>query len=176
MKGIIALIAVVLLSGCASTQMQVIDKPEKSKRLFYRDLSIQQIPDPEFAAQNNMERPVIKKKGLNVIGMEAPFFISFSNESSELKAVAKNSGLSLLLKNVDTQARYIIVGYSHGFSAAGIEKLATERAKNIALVLRNQGVPESNLHLFASYSDMNSAQKRLKTFPSIGAHVFKVYN
>lgn len=178
MKGIILLLSLVVLSGCAATNSYVVDpshKAEKSKRLFYRDLTVVAYPsvsDPKREDKLTDNLPQSTNTEFNIIGMNAPYFVAFKNESSEPISLKKNFGLSLLLQKADAQARYIIIGYSHGISAVGIEKLASDRAENVAQLLVDAGVPRSQLHLFASFSGGGSASGAV--FPTIGTHVFKV--
>jgi len=171
---------VLALAGCASnSQVKTIEEEPRSHRIFYKDLSVRgnhlkvhpMVSEPKLNNESNE---------LGIISLSAPFFIAFANESFEALPEKKNVGLSALLRDLDAQASYIIVGYSHGYSAAGTRNLAEARSDHVANLLVKHGVPISNLHLMASSSNSEDAALVVGksspplTFPAFGAHVFKV--
>jgi outer membrane protein OmpA-like peptidoglycan-associated protein len=171
---------VLALAGCASnSQVKTTEEDPRSHRIFYKDLSVR---EESLKVHPMVSEPKLNNEtdGLGMISLSAPFFIAFENESFEALPAKKNVGLSALLRDLDAQASYIIVGYSHGYSAAGTRNLAEARSDHVAKLLASNGVPLSNLHLMASSSNSEDAALVVGksyppiTFPAFGAHVFKL--
>lgn len=180
MKKIILCLALSVLAGCSANKSIEVQPVEKSPRLFYRDLSVQAVYQP--VSEPKLAKEVVQTiPGFpSVTPMAAPYYVEFVNESIRPKNKKANPGLSMLLDGLDIDAKYMIIGHSHGVSSKGIDVLAKERALFVAGLLRDVGVPVSNLYVFGSSSapadePFRAAKKNTpRTFPALGTHVFKI--
>lgn len=188
MKRIFVIVAIAMLAGCA-VHKPVEPIEAKSPQLIYRDLTVVHMPKPDkplvYAPAKKTVKPgvfeaakVSSKTG--ALALSVPYFVDFWNESSVPVSVKKNPGLSSLIEQLDVQAQYLVIGYSHGSSSKGVKELATERALTVSGLMQQAGLPDDHLYLLASFSERGSEmlvqarkQKPL-TFPALGVHVFKI--
>lgn len=180
MKKLILCLALSVLAGCSANKPIEVQPVEKSPRLFYRDLSVQAVYQP-VSEPKQIEGVVSTVPGFPAVtSITAPYFVQFENESTRPKNRNINPGLDMLLDGLDVKASYLIIGHSHGVSSTGIDVLAKERALFVADLLRDVGVPVSNLYLFGSSSSPTDEPFRAskknppRKFPALGAQVFKI--
>ena len=76
----------------------------------------------------------------------------FPTESSAVESIDNLPGfLSDVRKQLTPKSHAVVVGHSHGRSRIGEATLAADRADSVKLAIQMMGIPEDNIHVFASW-------------------------
>jgi hypothetical protein len=146
--------AAIMIAGCAAAGKTM---RSQNPRIVYRDLT----------------RPVTYKvppvapepaKSAAEQGRAPQYFVAFANESYTKFDPAGLAGLAGHARKADL---IVIVGHSHGNSAAGTLRLASRRAETIKDYLKHRGYPKSLV--MASWGSQISDYA-----PSRGVHLYVI--
>jgi hypothetical protein len=77
-------------------------------------------------------------------------FVDFANESTSLSEA--QIPLEQLKAMAKPTTHFFVIGQSHGLSAIGTNRLASQRAEKVAAALRAASVDPSRVHMLASWS------------------------
>jgi hypothetical protein len=147
--------AAIVIAGCAAAEKTM---RSQNPRIVYRDLTRPVAPiEPE---------PAAGAAGAPQQGRAPQYYVEFANESDQEFDPAGLAGLAGHARKEDL---IVIVGHSHGNSAAGTLRLASRRAEKIKDYLRRRGYQKSLV--MASWGGQISDYA-----PSRGVHLYVIKN